>query len=66
MQLDWLGLVTNVIAIFSGLGLYLWISNTKWGKEHEDFSYGIMLGVILFACLVGGVLRLIVKVVQGV
>lgn len=58
--MDWLGLTINLIAIFAGLGLYIWIGHTKWGKEHQEYQYAIMLAAILAACLVGGVLRVVV------
>ena len=50
-------MIINVIAILSGLGLYMAIVNSKWGKAHEEFMYAIMLGTILFAVLVGGFIR---------
>ena len=58
--MDWRGLFINLIAIFAGLFVYITISNTKWGKEHEDFQYAIMLFSVLGACLIGGVLRFLV------
>ena len=59
--MDWLNLIINVIAIFAGLALYLVIQNSKWGREHTQYQYAIMLGTILLACIVGGVLRVTVK-----
>ncbi len=50
-------MIINVIAILSGLTLYMAIVNSKWGKAHEQFQYAIMLGTILFAVLVGGIIR---------
>ncbi len=50
-------MIINVIAILSGLMLYMAIVNSKWGKAHEQFQYAIMLGTILFAVLVGGIIR---------
>ena len=50
-------MIVNVIAILSGLALYMAIVNSKWGKAHEGFQYAIMLGTILFAVLVGGFIR---------
>ena len=57
--MDWLNMIINVIAIFAGLGLYLVVMHTKWGREHEGYQYAIMLASILVACLVGGLLRYI-------
>ena len=57
--MDWLNMIINVIAIFAGLGIYLGAMHTKWGREHEDYQYAIMLAAILTACLVGGLLRFI-------
>ena len=55
--MNYIPMLINVAAIFSGLALYILISNSKWGKAHEDFQYAIMLGAILFAVLVGGFIR---------
>ena len=55
--MDTANMLINVAAIFSGLGLYIFISNTKWGKAHIEYQYMIMLGTILVAVLVGGFLR---------
>lgn len=55
--MNYINLIINVVAIFSGLTLYIIISNSKWGKSHEQYSYGIMLAAILFAVLVGGFIR---------
>lgn len=52
-------MIINVIAIFAGLGIYLGVMHTKWGREHEGYQYAIMLAAILAACLVGGLLRFI-------
>lgn len=59
--MDWLNLIINVIAIFAGLAIYLVIQNSKWGKEHTQYQYAVMLGAILLACIVGGILRVTVK-----
>ena len=55
--MDTANMIVNVIAILSGLALYMAIVNSKWGKAHEGFQYAIMLGTILFAVLVGGFIR---------
>lgn len=52
-------MVINIIAIFVGLAGYLGIMHTKWGREHEDYQYAIMLAAILGACLIGGALRML-------
>lgn len=57
--MDWKGLFINLIAIFVGLFVYIGISNTQWGKEHEDMQYALMLFSVLGACIAGGLLRLI-------
>ena len=55
--MDWQGLVINIIAIFAGLFLYIAVARSKWGREHEEYQYALMLAAILGACVVGGVLR---------
>ena len=55
--MDTANMIVNVIAILSGLALYISVVNSKWGKAHEEFMYAIMLGTILFAVLVGGFIR---------
>ena len=57
--MDWLNMVINIIAIFVGLAAYLGIMHTKWGCEHEEYQYAIMLAAILGACLIGGALRML-------
>ena len=59
--MDWFNLIINVIAIFIGLGVYLIIMHTKWGREHEQYQFAIMLAAVLAACLVGGILRVAVQ-----
>lgn len=54
-------MLINVAAIVSGLFIYIFICNTKWGKEHEQIQYAIMLMAILFAVLVGGLIRWLLK-----
>lgn len=61
--MDWAGLIVNVAAIFIGLAFYLWISHTKWGREHREYQYAIMLGAILAACIVAGGLRALVGII---
>lgn len=56
--MDWQGLIINLIAIFAGLFIYIGISNTKWGRNHEEYQYAIMLAAVIGACLIGGLLRL--------
>ena len=57
--MDWLGLVINLVAIACGLAIYIVISRSKWGREHEEYQYAIMLFSVLGACVAGGLLRLI-------
>ena len=59
--MDTVNMLVNVAAIFSGLFLYIGISNTKWGKEHSDYPYAMMLVSILFAVLVGGLIRWLIN-----
>lgn len=49
--------IVNVSAIFSGLFIYMGIMRTKWGKEHANYQYAIMLLAVLLAALIGGTLR---------
>ena len=51
-------MLINVVAILVGLALYIIVTNTKWGKEHEQFQYMIMLGTIMMAVCIGGFLRM--------
>ncbi|WP_167511301.1 hypothetical protein [Pseudobutyrivibrio xylanivorans] len=50
-------MLINVAAILAGLMIYIFISNTKWGKDHEQFQYAIMLMAIMAAVLLGGLAR---------
>lgn len=58
--MDWQGLFINLAAIFAGLFLYIGISNTQWGRDHEEYQYAIMLFSVLGACFVGAFLRWLV------
>ena len=58
--MNWLEMIINVIAIFGGLGLYVAVMNSKFGKAHENWQYAIMLVTIICACLIGGTLRVVV------
>ena len=51
--MDYANLIVNFAAILTGLFMYLFIVNSKWGKAHEDIQYAIMLFCLLFAVLVG-------------
>ena len=55
--MDYANLIVNFAAILAGLFIYLFIVNSKWGKKHEDIQYAIMLFCLLFAVLVGGLIR---------
>ena len=55
--MDYANLIVNFAAILAGLFMYLFIVNSKWGKKHEDIQYAIMLFCLLFAVLVGGLIR---------
>ena len=48
--------MANVVAIAIGLGLFLLITRSKWGKEHREFYYLIMLLALI---TVAGVLWLL-------
>lgn len=56
--MDSRNMLINVVAILVGLALYIIVTNTKWGKEHEQFQYMIMLGTIMMAVCIGGFLRM--------
>ena len=58
--MDTANMLINVVAILAGLGFYILITNTRWGKAHEDFQYGIMLMAIMAAVLLGGLVRWLV------
>ena len=53
---DWRVILANVVAIAIGLGLFLLITRSKWGKEHREFYYLIMLLALI---AVAGVLWLL-------
>ena len=53
---DWRVILANVVAIAIGLGLFLPITRSKWGKEHREFYYLIMLLALI---AVDGVLWLL-------
>ena len=55
---DWRVILANVVAIVIGLGLFLLITRSKWGKEHREFYYLIMLLALI---AVAGVLWLLSK-----
>ena len=59
--MDWSGLTINVVAIFVGLGIYIGLSRTKWGREHTEYQYALMLLAILVACVIGYVLRVVME-----
>lgn len=56
--MDSRNMLINVVAILVGLALYIIVTNTKWGKEHGQFQYMIMLGTIMMAVCIGGFLRM--------
>ncbi len=41
--MDWRVILANVVAIAAGLGLFLLITRSKWGKKHKEFYYLFML-----------------------
>ena len=59
--MDWIGLVGNVIAVFVGLGIYIIIANTKWGKAHSKAQYAIMLVCVILAVLVGWGIKVLIR-----
>jgi hypothetical protein len=58
--MDTANMIINVIAILAGLGIYMAIMNSSWGKKHQEYMYAIMLGAILLAVLIGGFVRWLV------
>lgn len=63
--MDWVNLGINLIAIIGGLACYIAIMNSKFGREHANLQYAIMLGTIILACLIGGVLRVVIGALMG-
>ncbi|MCR4998316.1 MAG: hypothetical protein K6A05_00585 [Lachnospiraceae bacterium] len=63
--MDWAGMIINLVAIALGLGVYIGIMNSKFGKEHVEYQYAIMLGTIILACLFGGLLRVLGGMIMG-
>ncbi len=59
--MDTANMLINVAAIITGLFLYIFITNTKWGKDHEQIQYAIMLATILVAVLIGGMIRWLIR-----
>lgn len=55
--MDWIGLVSSVAALFAGLGLYIIFVNSKLGKKYEHYQYGVMVVILILACLFGGLLK---------
>ena len=55
--MDTTNMLINVAAILAGLVIYIFISNTKWGRTHQQFQYAIMLMAIMAAVLLGGLAR---------
>lgn len=55
--MDWKNLIVNVVAIFVGLTIYIFLMRSEWGKKHNDIQFAIMLFTVLLACLIGGVVR---------
>ena len=46
-DLDWSGMIINVVSVFVGLAIYLGILKTGWGQEHMKFQWAIMLAALL-------------------
>lgn len=59
--MDTANMLINVLAIAGGLVIYIGISNTAWGKKHQQYQYAIMLMAILFAVILGGVIRWLLR-----
>lgn len=55
--MDTANMLINVAAILGGLCIYIFISNTKWGKAHVQYQYAIMLVAVMASVLIGGVAR---------
>ncbi|MGN0483588.1 MAG: hypothetical protein ACI4HI_08565 [Lachnospiraceae bacterium] len=55
--MDWIGLLCSLIALIAGLVFYILLTGSKWGKEHEQYQYAIMLVCVIAACAIGGVLK---------
>ncbi len=51
-DLDWGGLIINVVSVFVGLAIYLGVLKTGWGQEHMKFQWAIMLAALLIAVLI--------------
>lgn len=58
--MDWIGLISNFIAIVFGLVIYIVITNSKWGKSHDKYQYAVMLLCVMLACLFGWGLKLFI------
>lgn len=55
--MDWTGLVCSLIALFVGLAIYIIFVNSKIGKKYEHYQYGVMVVILIIACLFGGLLK---------
>ena len=58
--MDFSKLIVNVVAIFVGLFLYLFLANTKWGKSHEKYQYALMLLSVLAAVAIGTIVKFLI------
>ncbi|MBQ6133469.1 MAG: hypothetical protein IJI65_04910 [Lachnospiraceae bacterium] len=50
-EIDTIGILINVGAVFLGLFIYVKIMRSEWGQEHRNLQF-----IIMFACLLGAIL----------
>lgn len=61
-DLDWGGLIINVVSVFVGLAIYLGILKTGWGQKHMKFQWAIMLAALLAAVLIAWGVRTLIGI----
>lgn len=59
--MNWIKLILNVAALFAGLFIYIGMVSSKWGKEHTNLQYFLMLTAVLAAVLIGWLLQVIFR-----
>lgn len=60
--MEWISLVSNVVAILAALAIYLWIMNSKIGEKIKEYQYAAMLFIILIACGLGFGMKFLLQV----
>ena len=59
-EIDTVGILINVGAVFLGLFIYIKIMRSEWGQEHRNLQFLIMFICLLAAILIGWGVRTLV------